>query len=563
VKKIIDYTPKKYKTTIHTVILLLSEKISLGSSQTPIIGMSSNIEFRKRINQHFSSKFVADAAAVGSKSTKEIAREAVQEEFRTKSKKRKLNRRGGDDDYLSSGDEGDKKSKEKNGPIRRSSEQDSAAPMAVAHGPSTAPVYRDRAKERREGSIFIDNLDSDQHQQRFLGHASIMGQTSSHNQLAIGSEQRFPHNGFNEDCEDIDLDCIQQTALMQKQAISSKQEKQLQQQQTPRDLDLPALFSRIQSSTCSTVGKGVFTHLQNVLNRKDHKNLFIQIDESKIPSSSFTTTSFQQSNILFSLKANIHDSTSSWEIPKEIILSREDEYHTMGGIWKNKQGHASTPLDLHLIQKIKTTFESQSSKLLTSKVSKSSSSSKHHFEERSSDIYPSTENIHGTTKQQQQEDDDDIFSGIGEYVPPMASTSEDTTSHGTEQHDICIEKSVDKVPIFQPIVQSNTSHDQTGVKRQLLLRHTAKQTMDRSTATDPYSNDRGIGINSYHGDYGEEMDIDFDGSMEAEVREMSQIKGSKRKVDDNKIITTAVLEYGSRGEYRGRTGSTEYSHDEM
>ena len=274
---------------------------------------------------------------------------------------------------------------------------------------------------------------------------------------------------------------------------------------------------------------------------EQHHGIAVQSMNAVNPSSSSSSlTLFQRSKILFSLHGNIYNRTSSWEIPKEIIHSREmyDEDASLShtGCWKNTRGVASTPIDVNLIKKIQSAFESQS------KQQQSKELSQREQPRHGMEIQKGTTVATEDSGRVDEDDDDDIFSGVGKYVPlTVPSCGVATSTSATENEDEprnVKDHSIDSVraPIFEPGESNSTGFRMRTIHRPLL--HQAQGSVDASQS------DLGVAINSYHGDYGEDMDVDFDGSMEAELREWSGKSGLKGKKQD---ITTAALEYGSRG----------------
>ncbi len=374
-----------------------------------------------------------------SKTTKEIAREAVEREFQAK----RGRKRGRDDDYLSDddfdNDDNDEYNDKKKGK-KASDDKEAKAKEAEAEreeeekkAKTLKQKYRNRARERREGKLNMDYHDSkdisavDAEMSKYLGGDEAYTHLVKGLDKALAEKVRREEMGgsggagggptTSQHTQDIDLDQIMEDATAAKAKAA-------------RDSNT----SMITSNDCkvmkpSTLSNGMLSYIKNVEERKRKQNSGQLSNISSGTSSSTTTTttlgnqaslagrSISRSTLLFSTIANIQDRKCSWELPKETMMSMA-QYERLYG----NRISTCTPLDRNLILKIKSVFSSlsKSRKSTSNADRKSKTASKTMTDAVNNDLQVAT--MKPTKAQEPIDDsDDDIFGDIGEYVPPSAS----------------------------------------------------------------------------------------------------------------------------------------------
>jgi hypothetical protein len=203
------------------------------------------------------------------RSTKEIAREAVEAEFKLGNKKR-----GRDDDYFSGSD--DERSKHKKGGGPRG--QDRADSTEQSNDKDPSSNYRDRAKERREGKIDPNTM------------------TKELDMFTSGSTP---------------------TPIVARKAPTKKKEHLLVADAMPTlDEGKERLhkFAREPSSQqiVSSGLSGFIRLLSNRLSTSAHR------PSQSSSHSSATAKAIQRSRLIMSADGNANDYRKAWEIPREV-----------------------------------------------------------------------------------------------------------------------------------------------------------------------------------------------------------------------------------------------------
>ena len=222
-------------------------------------------------------------------------------------------------------------------------ESHSDQPVILKNQNADLAIYRDRARERREGKN-ADYLQSgsiristaQEHDANIFGSTQVgaemsqyLGGDESHTHLVKGLDRQLADRErrsiFNPRSPEVGRDALLQkyTSIPTQPGLSEHR----------RDLDISTLFSRIQSSTCSNVGKGVLSHLQTLRHRPTTGPKDTATAADITAQSSFQ----KRTHILFSLNANIHNQAVSWEMPEEIIMSRNIsvELHALPWTWNS------------------------------------------------------------------------------------------------------------------------------------------------------------------------------------------------------------------------------------
>lgn len=355
-----------------------------------------------------------------SKTTKEIAREAVELEF--EEKKRKRGRGGGenrgyssndddskhgsaaskrrgvasthqDADGQNSGDGGDDEGTYwKQG--RRVKKKAKGAKGAKGAEDSAGDKYRDRAKERREGK----NLDYDSIttgiavQDRDEGQTNsstskyntemtkFLGGDEAHTHLVKGLDKTLaekvrreemggiataptkeaPDSTIRQNIESIDLD-----ALIEENVETLKTSTDLMSSQMPIEL----LLLQIPRKVHSSLGRGLHKYVEQIYRKKIGHLDGIEKDSPPVVTArgsgmgndiSTAAQTILRSTLSFSAKADPRDRSNAWEMPRETIMSsaQHDGLHSRrNSASKANEIFPYSPIERGLRCKIKDVFE--------------------------------------------------------------------------------------------------------------------------------------------------------------------------------------------------------------
>lgn len=450
----------------------------------------NNQAFRELVNKQRGS----------AKTSKQIAKQAVEEEFQELKRKRKL--KGGDGgfdgDFNMSDDENDgdddDNNKNKNGKGDDKAEDDEGKTHPNKKGrwkkqrkknengeDSSKNMYRDRAKERREGknvdyqgteNISLPNGVIDPNAGEDGGGAfgnTTNAQYKNDMTKFLGGDEEFTHlvkgldksladkvrreemlertKGDDDDeqqgdeyestkllnDEDIDLDEVMEEA----KSAQSKMKKK-----NDRVTKAETIIGEKKSSSSSLVSS-MALYIQKVEEHEHDRKLSssstgVQFSKSGNGRTSSTAAkTIHRSKLTFSLQENHHNlQLYGWEIPKVSVISNS-QYAAMVGDSNNinddfiSRASLCTPLDNNLILRIQSVLDSvnmksqeQTKKRQNSRSYISSSNSnkkkkKSKTEKQKNDGGPATSIINNQLKTQVEDDsDDDIYDDIGDYVPP-------------------------------------------------------------------------------------------------------------------------------------------------
>lgn len=322
----------------------------------------NNEAFRKLVNEN----------GVG-KSTKEIAREAVEEEFKRRRKGRKKEYLSDDDDD----EEDDGANRKRKRDFVKEGSSDHI--VTVKNTKLKAPQYRDRAKERREGkALDYDSLYNTEHVDNEM--SKYLGGDESYTHLvkgldtALAEKVRRLEKGMLHSLErDVDLDELMDEAISKKSDSYSSSSKLILK-----------TFDETQKDSITPFVKGMVSYLNGLMAPKVHHSDISPLN-NHMPQ---TGQKVARSILKFSTKANVGDRMRSWELPQETIYSFQ-EYNKMAKSVSRIK--SATPLDSNLISKLKTVFATKSNDMT-----------------HKSAIIESGLDVHG--KSVSQESDEDIFS---------------------------------------------------------------------------------------------------------------------------------------------------------
>ena len=380
----------------------------------------NNEGFRQLINQ--SSK---------RKTTKEIAREAVEEEFNER--KRKGGGRNLADGY-SSNEEDDRpnpkwkrqqegKDDAADDDNKRSNQREKKKKAKKDEGAK----YRDRAKERREGknvdyelsagiqsttsqieSMFTDQSKSSEEMSKYLGgdeaHTHLVKGLDKALADKVRREEMGRHTSSQNDAtknnqtkNNIDLDDV----------IENFDSKKRNHQQSLKQSDSTAtniLQSIKLKERQSNLVAGISSFLNNI-HGKGTGALYSASHKEK----SIAGEAVQRTRFVFSTKANIIDPYMAWEIPQEIITpTTQNEQRNRRGNIHVRSIYLGTPLDSTLILRIDSVFKE-------AKTTNSLNCMQKKYQKKKVDMNVSSEKKPGGREKVFDDSDDDIFGGLGVY----------------------------------------------------------------------------------------------------------------------------------------------------
>mmetsp|Transcript_21096 Transcript_21096/g.31333 ORF Transcript_21096/g.31333 Transcript_21096/m.31333 type:complete len:588 (-) Transcript_21096:52-1815(-) len=402
------------------------------------------------------------------KTTKEIAREAVERDFEENKRRKRGRGRGGGGDS-SSDEEGDDErlTRRWRGEAKDDdNDEDDGEPewkklrkrSKTKKDGDDSTKYRDRAKERREGkNRDYDNLEEaetvnvlqDEGMSKFLGGDERHTHLVKGLDLALADKVRREEMvekrnlGETKEEEEIDLDQIMADATQKKKSAQ---------------LDL----NRLPVST-SSLGQGMLTYLQSLqhshtiaTNKKTTSTASLPIVTTAVhgynTAGKFPTAAglaAQRSTFAFSTIANVGDVLRSWEIPRESIKSQQQLRSSLS----DATLITTMPFDEDFMERIKSAlavqceFEKKEKEMKKKKKHRkkkrkdSNSEEKNDFDLKDEDEdetlneSPSAQNNERDTTSIENgsegiesklskgdESDEDIFADAGEYIPTTSSS---------------------------------------------------------------------------------------------------------------------------------------------
>mmetsp|Transcript_11209 Transcript_11209/g.16449 ORF Transcript_11209/g.16449 Transcript_11209/m.16449 type:complete len:419 (-) Transcript_11209:98-1354(-) len=313
---------------------------------------------------------------VRGKSTKEIAREAVEDEFRRKEKrKRRVDDCSSDDDNTQGKQPHKKKKKED----RQFEKEDKTEQDTFQY----SKQYRDRAKERREGK----NLKSLE-----MGDSVLM---------------KYPFGGCDTTTHitkglDVTLARKVKQETLNNSSIDSTRKTQKKKKAEAMKKDLDTKFTSV-----SDARKWIKEHSIDDVESSLGKSILSFLQESflSLPGKELSITplglAIQRSTVTFSMCANASDRQSIWMIPQE-----------QASMVHEKQGKNETSLmdlDSIILSRIVHAFENKSDNPSLPKKEK---------------VESLTMNSHSKSE---GSDSDDIFDDVGDYVPTVIKNDPPTS----------------------------------------------------------------------------------------------------------------------------------------
>jgi hypothetical protein len=307
--------------------------------------------------------------------TKEIARKAVEDDWK-RSKKRR--RKGGD----SSDEEGDDEQQRS----KRKNDIDNSKQEEEERLEELAELYRDRAKERRDGRL-----------------------SAGKNAANTGTTATTEHPRKAE----LNLSLARQLRkefLQRQTAFETSTEKKEDPKEKKKFAVVFQTIPKLQEATkilqdfVSTSNDDMEERVNDNIMVEYVQKLLHQVEDFRPQPQTITAGNaakyLQRSRLVLTLDDRPSNIKRSWEVPREVTHPTDQ--------FENQAQH----LDLELIQKIEHAlpkFVQRSNKKDKEKTNRSDEPSN---------------NKRAASQEGDQEDDDDIFGGLGDYEPP-APTKED------------------------------------------------------------------------------------------------------------------------------------------
>jgi hypothetical protein len=434
----------------------------------------------------------------GGKSTKEIAREAVEDEFQRNTKKRK--KRGGGGDSSDEEDDDDKKqhkNKKHQHKKRSSSKKDDDDDDDDATN-----NYRDRAQERREGKVDEREFATTD----FQGSAEMskyLGGDERHTHLVKGLDVTLAQKVKREMGKLIDSHRTAVPVSKKKQQAEEKQqEEELKMVETKSEATQLIKDWSADHKPSSQLGQSMLIFLQQRLEatvKQPRKHL-------QVSSAGYA---LQRSSLTFSCVSHPGDVWRAWEVPEE-LTSMADNSNNDRETWWN----------VSLLDQVQEAFTRNDKKMTQALSTRQKLST--------------STNGTGPSKREEGDNDssdDDIFADAGDYVP-TTTKSNVTAATGTKSTGATT--TATKTSLFSGLT-ANQQEEQDEAVHEDGLTIVAK--LAQKAKAIPKSGD----FSQYDGAYGDDgMDMDFAGQCDDDD-ETTKKKGKGEE------STMASREYGKRG----------------
>ena len=487
------------------------------------------------------------------KTTKEIAREAVEQEFELKKKRTKRKTTNDDNNnYSSSSDnEDDQHTKNKK---NNNDNNESSNKYIYRHGKkilkSNDGTYRDRAKERRKGlnidykdtSDLIQFATEDKDMSKFLGGDEKHTHLVKGLDLALADKvRRDQKNQFSKNIDHVDyttpsLDFQNlpiQEFIVKMNSIKSQSSNHAQ-------IILSYIISKLKHQTKVSQSNQSNTSTPTIIT---HQN---QAQATQAIPISLAGYQIQKSTTTFTFESNIQHVSNAWEIPREYTISKASQ--TSNSLTKSNISSdifiGCTSFDSKFLQMIQTSFDQY---YISQTKQSSTLQNKHKNTDKSmkESIPISNKNKDKNKEDDDNDEDEDIFSGIGTYMPTLPSKKKDNTSiHKGSIFDGLITEDVE-APKTNEISKRSKIHTQTStsildVHKKPKIRHPKVIERDilgmgtKQKHVNKYAG-KGVVISSYDGGYGEDMDCDFDGTLDNHLHTKKDSKKKKNLIDSSSM----------------------------
>ena len=399
----------------------------------------NNQAFRKLVHQHTSGSInksgsgkKSRASQSESKSNKEFARYAVEQEFNEIKKKRKKNGSGFDGDFNASDDDDDdnydsnakkdneKESVDENNEKGNNDRRKRKRGNQSEENDSSKSKYRDRAKERREGK----NVDYQATEGMYLPQGDIGDKKVKEMSKYLGGDESYTHlvKGLDKtladrirreaikgkESSDMDIDNLDLDEVMKEAKALKAKEKAKKEQSNP-----VAVTIREKKRSKIPLVSNMARYVEKFNEQKNTNVPISSIVKSK--NTSTAVQSMHRSMLTFSMKQNHHDLLQyGWELPKVSIMSNQ-QFSSINGRTLNDgivPSTSCTPLDRNLILKIKSVLNA------ANETKKKMKYIKQELNTTDSNLKGEKISDHSTTAKKLSKDDsdDDIYGDIGNYI---------------------------------------------------------------------------------------------------------------------------------------------------
>ena len=361
------------------------------------------------------------------KTSKEVAREAVEDEFRRK--KRKRGGRGGNDDYSSSDDDDSETRSKKSKPNSTvndfsSSKRDEDADKTK--NDELSSKYRDRAKERREGMRHEEQVDQGDILDSIGGGGEKKGldiELVRRRRREIMEQQGKSLTSIRKENGDVD-EQNERESIVTSTTIDEA-----------RDFLNTLVQSRDEASKSSDetmllakrVGPDMLDSIEQILQSSDRNSKPIagakpEVGRKQVASRASTY-------LAFALEGHPSDKVRAWEIPRVFTTHHErcvKQYEDENNSGSNRHVMA-TPIDSGLIRTMELIFARSCSGV---NMVDSESLNAREATPKSKVSSPQAQTSSDKPADDDEEaDDDDIFGDVGDYIPPSAKTLPSTSGN--------------------------------------------------------------------------------------------------------------------------------------
>lgn len=476
----------------------------------------------------------------GGKTTKEIARDAVEQEFRRNQKKRRRNQDSSDEEDDDAKNKHNNKTKNAKHHVPSETETETAI---------SSLQYRDRAKERREGKI------EDESQLDLMTTATTLDAEMT---KFLGGDEAHTHL-----VRGLDVTLARKIKREMKEQEKKRTEKRraallrrgqplllLSSVQTDHDLD-EIVSDTLADTKAQDIMDEESVIIESASQAKEKikqwtgddvatslgREMLAFLKQQYLPQQPISTNhsqltvgpaglAIQRSYYTFSCLGHPGDVRNSWEVPDE--HTSMDMHNVSGDAEIGGGGVLSDPSLLHKIHQAFDRYVNRPSPTVVLPTTRSTTQTSPFVNE--TDQEAAVAKTRPVDHQEDAEDsDDDIFADAGDYIPPSVETH--LLNTGTTPTAKVSSAFADLLP-----QRPNDEDDNTPIPDFNIIAKIAQKSRVQGSVK------MGGDFSQYDGDYGEDgMDVDFAGQMEDE--EDDGTKKKKKKEES----TMASREYGKRG----------------
>lgn len=284
------------------------------------------------------------------KSTKQIAREAVEEEFKSNIRLKRAKAGGYSSSDEDSADDNRRRKTDKpdGNKFKKNKKRNGKEGIDTVH-------YRDRARERREGK----NLDYNQTSNLLSAALALddkdvsqyLGGDEHHTHLVRGLDVALAQK-VKREMKKVDDNASKDKAGDNADAVFDQVTESFPIE--PKKHAHINLEKNIYNPT-SQLGQGMLSYLKAKYRKENSQKSALFLNASWMgvvqkPVASVAGKTIQQSTLTFSTDGNIHIMHKAWEMPKENTISRAEYEHLLG----DDAGLTFTSLDHNFIEQLKT-----------------------------------------------------------------------------------------------------------------------------------------------------------------------------------------------------------------